>query len=398
MERAGTGGGIVGRPRPPLVTRFSNPHLTPFPEVPVSDEGLDLLEERLDTYARSIEVDAKRERSAELEELMSSPGFWDDNEAAQRVIDEHNAIKAQVEPYLEMHASLDACRELLELADDEDSRAEIDQEIARLERDYEKLELKLALSGPYDKGNVYLSIQPGAGGVEACDWAQMLLRMYLAYFQNAGYTCETIEVLPGEEAGLKSCTLHVSGPMAYGYLKSEMGTHRLVRMSPFNAQGKRQTSFTAVEVTPELPESEAIEINEKDLRIDTYKASGAGGQHVNKTDSAVRLTHEPTGVVAACQNERSQQQNKQMALRMLAAKLQQLEEVERLEELRDLQGERGTIGWGHQIRSYVLQPTQLVTDLRSRHKEGNAEAVLDGDLQPFIDSYLRWRLHGEMAG
>ena len=219
--------------------------------------------------------------------------------------------------------------------------------------------------------------------------------MYTNYCQHAGYSCELLEYQDGEEAGIKAATLRISGSYAYGYLKSEMGTHRLVRMSPFNAQGKRQTSFCAVEVTPEIADNETVSmdnIDEKEFRIDTYRASGAGGQHVNKTDSAVRITHIPTNTVASCQTERSQQQNRAKAWKMMVAKLNQLQEAAHLEELQALQGERGTIGWGHQIRSYVLQPTQLVTDLRSRLKEGNANKVLDGDLQPFIDSYLRWRL------
>jgi peptide chain release factor 2 len=205
---------------------------------------------------------------------------------------------------------------------------------------------------------------------------------------------EVVDMLPGDEAGLKNCTLSIKGPNAYGQLKSEMGTHRLVRMSPFNADGKRQTSFAAVEITPEMDEVADIKIDEKELRIDTYRASGAGGQHVNKTDSAVRITHVPTGLFVACQNERSQVQNKSRAMKMLGAKLQQLKDMERLDELKDLKGERGTIGWGHQIRSYFLQPTQMVKDLRTRHGTSQAYQVLDGDIQPFIDAYLRWRLGG----
>ncbi len=307
-------------------------------------------------------------------------------------------MKAVVEPYQQMSKRLSDAKDFLAMAEaeaDEGSQDEVRGEIARLRDEYERLEIRLALSGRYDTSDVFMTIKPGAGGVEACDWASMLFRMYSAYCQKNGYALEIIDMLPGEEAGLKSCTLSIRGPNAYGFLKSEMGTHRLVRMSPFNADGKRQTSFAAVEVTPEVADAETVEeIPDKELRVDTYRAGGAGGQHVNKTDSAVRLTHLPTGLVVACQKERSQVQNKMTAMKMLIAKIQQLKETERLDELKDLKGERGTIGWGHQIRSYFLQPSQLVKDLRSGHSSNQAHDVLDGDLQPFIESYLRWRLGG----
>jgi peptide chain release factor 2 len=239
-----------------------------------------------------------------------------------------------------------------------------------------------------------MTIKPGAGGVESCDWAEMLFRMYTGHCRRMGWSCEVMEMLPGEVAGLKACTLEIKGENAYGYLKSEMGTHRLVRISPFDANARRQTSFAAVEVTPELDDLGDVQIDEKDLKIDTYKASGAGGQHVNKTESAIRLTHVPTGVVVSCQTQRSQMQNRLQAMNMLAAKLQQLKEVERLDELKDLKGERGTIGWGHQIRSYVMMPYQMVKDLRTGHESSQIQNVLDGDLQPFCESYLRWVLAG----
>jgi len=366
----------------------------------VSDERLTSLRSRLDEYAAAVDIDAKRARIAELEGTMSQQGFWDDQERAHAVIDELKVTKGLVEPYEELERSVAACEELLEMAaGDDEALAELDAEIARLDEAYDALEIKLALSGPHDRSNIYLSIQPGAGGVEACDWAEMMLRMYTNYCQRAGYACDVLDVQPGDEAGIKGCTLYIKGPMAYGYFKSEMGTHRLVRMSPFNSQGKRQTSFAAVEVTPELPETEKVDLDaldEKEFRIDTYRASGAGGQHVNKTDSAVRITHLPTNLVASCQTERSQTQNKAVAWKMLAAKLQQLQDAERLQELQDLMGERGTVGWGHQIRSYVLQPTQMIKDLRTGYEVGNAQGALDGDLQGFIDAYLRWRLKGEL--
>ncbi len=366
-------------------------------------EALVVLTDKVREFSNVMDIDTKSAVIVNLEEKMAKSGFWDDQESAQQVIGDLKVAKDVVVPYKELLDSVVACGELLELAEedgDEASQDEIREEMKRLDQDYDRLEIRLAMSGPYDRSDVYLSIQAGAGGTESCDWAAMLMRMYVNYCQKSGYKVDTVEISSGEEAGIKSCTLAISGDMAYGYFKSEMGTHRLVRMSPFNAQGKRQTSFVAVEVTPELPDNADVKVDdfdERDFRIDTYRASGAGGQHINKTDSAVRLTHLATGVVASCQSERSQSQNRTKAWKMMAAKLQQLQDAERLEELQALQGERGTIGWGHQIRSYVLQPTQLITDLRSRLKEGNASAVLDGDIQPFIDGYLRWRLQNSSS-
>lgn len=359
-------------------------------------DAFDALDAELRAFAGNVDVDTKARRIVELEGQMSAPGFWDDQRRAQDTIAELKAAKGVVEPYTELRESLDACRDLVGLAaDDPDAEAELQAELARMRADYDKLQVALALSGPYDGNDIYLSIQAGAGGTDACDWAEMLVRMYTGYCQRAGYQCELLDHQPASEAGIKSATLHVRGANAYGYFKSEMGTHRLVRMSPFNSSGTRETSFAAVEVTPELPEADHVDEDDLDMgdfRIDTYRASGAGGQHVNKTDSAVRVTHLPTNIVVSCQTERSQIQNRQRCWKMMVAKLQQLKEAERLDELKDLAGDRGTIGWGHQIRSYVLQPTQLITDLRTRHKEGNAQKVLAGDLQEFIDSYLQWRL------
>ena len=365
-------------------------------ELSVAVEGL---EQKLARFAKMVNVAAKEEEISQLEERMGEGSFWNDPTKAQQVVATLKGMKAVVEPWKTLSRKVADAKDFLELAElenDDGSLTEVRAELARLSDAYDQVEIKLALSGKYDASDVFLSIKPGAGGVEANDWAGMLFRMYSAYCQRAGYSLTVVDMMPGEEAGLKTCTLAIRGPYAYGYLKAEMGTHRLVRMSPFNADGKRQTSFAAVEVTPEISDAETIEvIPDKELRVDTYRAGGAGGQHVNKTDSAVRLTHIPTNLVVACQAERSQVQNKMTAMKMLVAKIQQLKEMERLDELKDLKGERGTIGWGHQIHSYFLQPTQRVLDLRSGHSSSQAHQVLDGDLQPFVDAYLRWVLAGK---
>jgi peptide chain release factor 2 len=355
------------------------------------------LKGKLDAFAKLMNVAAKQEEIQRYEMRMGDPSFWTDQAKAQEMVATLKTVKGVVDPCVELSQAVKDNLEMLEMTEaekDEAGQAEIAAEAGRLAARYDKLELSLALSGKYDRSNIFLYIKPGAGGTEACDWAGMMFRMYSAYCQRAGYIVEVIDMLPGDEAGLKNCTLSIRGTNAYGNFKSEMGTHRLVRMSPFNADGKRQTSFAAVEITPEMDDVGEVKIDEKELRIDTYRASGAGGQHVNKTDSAVRITHVPTGLFVACQTERSQMQNRSRAMKMLIAKLQQLKETERLDELKDLKGERGTIGWGHQIRSYFLQPTQMVKDLRTRHATSQAYNVLDGDLQPFIDAYLRWRLGG----
>jgi peptide chain release factor 2 len=360
-------------------------------------DHLTSLESRLAQFAKNVNIPFKIEEVTRIETRMSEPTFWNDQADAQKVVQSLKAIKNVVEPYNGLQSALADCKELLELAEaekDEASLTQIIAEIATLNAKYEQLELEMALGGRYDRSNVYMNITPGAGGTESCDWAEMLFRMYTNYCAKAGYSCEIIEMQPGEEAGLKDCTLYIKGANAYGYLKCEMGTHRLVRISPFDGNARRQTSFTAVQITPEIDGVADVVIDEKDLRVDTYRAGGAGGQHVNKTDSAIRLTHLPTGLVVACQTERSQVQNRARAMKMLAAKIQQLRESERMEELKDLQGTRGTIGWGHQIRSYVLAPYQMVKDLRSGHETSQVQNVLDGDLQPFVDAYLRWVLGG----
>ena len=361
-------------------------------------DHLNALETRLAQFAKNVEIPGKREEISRLEARMSDPAFWNNQSEAQRVVQTLKAIKGVIEPYADLDAARQDLRELLELAEaehDESSLSQIVAEVATLETRYAQLELAMALGGKYDRSNVYISITPGAGGTESCDWAEMLFRMYTNHCTKVGYSCEIIGMQPGDEAGLKDCTLFIKGENAYGYLKAEMGTHRLVRISPFDTNARRHTSFTAVQVTPEIDEVDDVVIDEKELRVDTFRAGGAGGQHVNKTDSAVRLTHLPTGVVVACQTERSQVQNKARAMKLLISRVQQIKDSERLDELKDLQGTRGTIGWGHQIRSYVLAPYQMVKDLRSGHESSQVQNVLDGELQPFIDAYLRWVLGGK---
>jgi peptide chain release factor 2 len=330
---------------------------------------------------------------ADIERRMGQPGFWDDPESAQKVVAELKALRAVVEPTLDALAKVEDLKTLHELAReeaDEAALAEVDGEAARVESQIDRLELATLLNGPHDRAACYFSIQSGAGGTDAQDWAEMLLRMYLRYFERNGYTASLVDRVDGEEAGIKSASLHVAGPYAYGYLSCERGVHRLVRPSPFNADNKRQTSFAAVTVLPEMDNIE-VEVDwDKDVREDTYRASGAGGQHVNKTSSAVRLTHLPTNIVAACQNERSQHQNRATARNMLMAKLYELEQSKRDSELAKLYGDKGQIAWGNQIRSYVLDDRR-VKDHRTNVETFNPDKVLDGEIQMFIDAYLRKR-------
>jgi len=329
---------------------------------------------------------------SELEVKMSAPGFWDNQETAQQVVAELKTLKAVVSPTLELAGKIEDIQAHYELAIEADSAEEFTEVAATAESlraELERLELRTLLSGPHDAGPCYFSIHAGAGGTESCDWAEMLMRMYLRYFERHGYSADEVDRTDGEEAGVRSVTLQVKGPYAYGYLSCERGVHRLVRVSPFDSQSRRHTSFASVDVLPELADVE-IEIDwDKDIREDTYRASGAGGQHVNKTDSAIRLTHNPTGVVVQCQNERSQHKNRAEARKMLAAKLYQKEQAQRDNELKKLYGDKGEIAFGSQIRSYVLYPYQLVRDERTELKSPHTDKVLDGDLQEFIDAYLR---------
>lgn len=320
---------------------------------------------------------------------MAKPGFWDVPERAQEIAAERGRLMGVAGPLQELIAEVDDTAELAELAEDDvESLEEIERDVVRIEARLGTVELAATLSGPNDSKNAFLRIHAGAGGTDSCDWAQMLLRLYMRYLERKGLKGEVVDILHNDEAGIRYATVRVSGAYAYGWLKSEIGVHRLVRISPFDQQHRRHTSFASIDAMPEVEDVE-IEINDKDLRIDLFRSSGKGGQHVNVTDSAVRITHLPTGVVSSCQNERSQFQNKAMAMKMLRAKLSQLKELERQTELAKLYSEKGDIAWGNQIRSYTLQPFQLVKDHRTGVEAGNVNAVLDGAIEPFVEAYLR---------
>ena len=323
---------------------------------------------------------------------MERPDFWNDSQSAQDTVAELKKLRASIEPWTALAGEVEDLDELAQLAESEEDLGEVGGSLEDLEHRYEKLEFQLMMSGEHDDRNAIVSINPGAGGIESCDWASMLLRMYKRWAEDAGYDTEMLELQPNDEGGLKTAVFAVRGNYAYGFLRPEIGVHRLVRISPFDAQKRRHTSFASVDVVPEFDEDVAIEFEEKDLKIETYRAGGAGGQHVNKTESAVRVTHLPTGVVAACQNERSQHRNRAMALSLLKAKLYRIQEMERDAELKKLYGEKGEVAFGSQIRNYVLQPYQMVKDLRTDHETGDVQRVLDGDLDPFIQAYLRRRM------
>ena len=332
---------------------------------------------------------------AELEDRMLDPEFWNDQNGAQKVINESNALKEMVNEYkdlMETQENLEMTHELLKEENDEELHAELTEEIKAFSVRLENYELQMLLSEEHDKNNAILELHPGAGGTESQDWASLLLRMYTRWAEKRGFKVETIDYLPGDEAGVKSVTLLIKGHNAYGYLKAEKGVHRLVRISPFDSSGRRHTSFVSCEVMPEFNEEIEIDIRTEDLKIDTYRASGAGGQHINTTDSAVRITHIPTGVVVTCQTERSQIKNREHAMKMLKGKLYQRRLEEQEAELLEIRGEQKEIGWGSQIRSYVFHPYSMVKDHRTSEETGNIQAVMDGDLDAFINSYLRSRL------
>jgi len=323
------------------------------------------------------------------------PDFWNDQQGAQTIINEANGIKAIVNEYndlLSTQENLEMTLELLKEEPDEDLQEELGSELEQFQAKMADFELQMLLSEPYDKNNAILELHPGAGGTESQDWGSMLLRMYTRWAEKRGFKVETLDYLPGDEAGIKSVTLKISGHNAYGYLKAEKGVHRLVRISPFDSSGRRHTSFVSCEVMPEFNDEIEIDIRTEDLKIDTYRATGAGGQHINTTDSAVRITHTPTGTVVQCQSERSQIKNREHAMKMLKAKLYQLEIEKQEQQLAEIRGEQKEIGWGSQIRSYVFHPYSMVKDHRTNEETGNTGAVMDGDLDAFINAYLRSRI------
>ena len=324
---------------------------------------------------------------------MEAPDFWNNPEVSQNKMKELKSLKDDVATCRELEIAYEDIETMIEMGYEENDEAlipEIQEMLDHFVATYEAIHMKTLLSGEYDRDNAILSLHAGAGGTESCDWAAMLYRMFTRWAEKKGFQVEVLDSLDGDEAGIKSITFEVNGPNAYGYLKSEKGVHRLVRISPFNANGKRQTSFVSCDVMPDIEEDIDIEINEDDLRIDTYRSSGAGGQHINKTSSAIRITHLPTGIVVQCQNERSQHMNKDKAMQMLKAKLYLLKQEENAKKAAGIRGEVTEIGWGNQIRSYVMQPYTMVKDRRTGVESGNVDAVLDGDLDPFINGYLKW--------
>ncbi len=351
------------------------------------------LEQPMQEVKESLDLNNKSNRIQELEREMEAPDFWNDASASTAKMKELKSLKDDVEMYAKLEEVYHETLEYISLAeeeDDEDLVPEIEGLLTELENDFEDLRMKTLLSEEYDANNAIVTLHSGAGGTEACDWVSMLYRMYTRWVTAKGYTLEELDYLEGDEAGIKSVTFQVNGENAYGYLKSEKGVHRLVRISPFNAAGKRQTSFASCDVMPELDDNIDIVVNDEDIRIDTYRSSGAGGQHINKTSSAIRITHYPTGIVVQCQNERSQHQNKDKAMQMLKSKLYLLEKEKQQREAQGIRGEVTDIGWGNQIRSYVLQPYKMVKDLRTGEESGNVDAVLDGAISPFMNAYLKW--------
>ncbi len=339
-----------------------------------------------------FDLSSKEERLRVIEGEMGSPTFWEDGRRAQDLVRERSALSRLVTRFQELATDAEEQGVLLELAletGDDSVEPEIETGVGRVRRSIEELELELMLGGPHDAKEAIVSIHPGAGGTESQDWAQMLMRMYLRYFERAGFRAEVVDLLPGEEAGIKSATITVSGDHPYGYLKGENGVHRLVRISPFDAQKRRHTSFASVYVIPEVEDVE-VAVRDDDIRVDVFRSSGPGGQGVNTADSAVRITHLPTGIVISCQNERSQLRNRDTAMRILRSRLFQLAEKKQREELSELTGEKKDSAFGSQIRSYTFHPYQLVKDHRSGTEVGNVDGVMDGDLEPFIKSYLLW--------
>lgn len=349
-------------------------------------------EKELDEIKDALDLQNKEERIIELERTMEAPGFWDDMDKAQKYMKELKNLKDSIETYNNLKSLYDDILVLIEMGEEsedaeiaEEAKSSMDEFASKVD----EVKIKTLLSGEYDKYNAILKLNAGAGGTESCDWTSMLYRMYTRWAESKGFTTQVLDFLEGEEAGIKSITVQINGENAYGYLKSERGVHRLVRISPFNAAGKRQTSFASCDVMPDIEEDLDVEINDDDIRIDTYRSSGAGGQHINKTSSAIRITHLPTGIVVQCQNERSQLQNKDKAMKMLKAKLYLLKQQEEQKKKSGIRGEIKEIGWGSQIRSYVMQPYTMVKDHRTNEETGNVSSVLDGNIDQFINAYLK---------
>ncbi|NJL95121.1 MAG: peptide chain release factor 2 [Anaerolineae bacterium] len=338
-----------------------------------------------------LDIPNKQSAIQELEAAAAAPDFWDDPQAAQAVMQRQAKLRAEVDPWQETLRRIDDAAELAAL-DDEELADDLKAEVAALDERVQEMAFRAMFSGPYDNEDAILAVHAGAGGVDAQDWAAMLLRMYLRWAELHGHKAEVVSEVGGDEAGIKSATLSISGAYAHGYLQSERGVHRLVRLSPFDANSRRHTSFALVEVWPDIHGEIAIEIDPKDLQVDTFRASGAGGQHVNKTESAVRITHLPTGIVVTCQNQRSQQQNKARALEVLKSRLLSLEQQKQEQQLASLKGDHISAEWGNQIRSYVLHPYQMVKDLRTDHETAQSQKVLDGELDPFMEAYLRYKV------
>lgn len=339
----------------------------------------------------------KSKRIEELEREMEAPDFWNNAEVSQQKMKTLKSLKDDIETYHNLETHYEDIETLILMAEEENDTSlipEIEEAVATYENTYDAIRIKTLLSGEFDADAAIVSLNAGAGGTESCDWASMLYRMYTRWANDKGFSVDVLDFHEGDEAGIKSVTFQVNGENAYGYLKSEKGVHRLVRISPFNAAGKRQTSFVSCDVMPDIEEDIDIEVKDEDIRIDTYRSSGAGGQHINKTSSAIRITHFPTGIVVTCQNERSQHMNKDKAMQMLKAKLLMLRQQENEEKNAEIRGEVTEIGWGNQIRSYVMQPYTMVKDRRTGYETGNVDAVLDGDLDPFVNAYLKWLSQG----
>ena len=347
----------------------------------------------LTDLASSLNLDRLKLRLEELERKQLEPGFWDDPDKSSKIVQEAGSVKRRLEEFDTMQAAFDDAEALIEMGQEEEDESlvqEVEEQIQAFKDLYEKLRLTTLLTGEFDSKNAILTLHAGAGGTEACDWTSMLYRMYTRWAEKHGYSIELLDFQEGDEAGIKGVTIQINGENAYGYLRSEKGVHRLVRISPFDAAGRRHTSFSSCDLMPELDEDVEVDINMDDLRIDTYRSSGAGGQKVNKTSSAIRITHIPTGIVVQCQNERSQFQNKDKAMQMLKAKLYQLEKEKQADRLSDIRGEVMENAFGSQIRSYVFHPYTMVKDLRTQEETGNIQAVMDGELDNFMNAYLAW--------